>query len=132
MRPRRFILSGLAALAAFAVASAFPALTANNPVPVTWASQRTSSISADNLKPSSCASITLTAKVSGSGTINGGAASELITGSSGIDTIRGNGGNDCILGGAGIDSLRGDAGTDVCIGGAGIDTFHSTCETQIQ
>lgn len=128
--------------------SALPAVTANNPVPVTYASDTTSAISADNLKPSECSGITLTAKITAS-PWTGGAAAELIVGTNGANTATGNGGDDCILGGAGIDALRGNggndvliggdgddtltggAGTDVCYGGAGVDTF-ATCETQIQ
>jgi Ca2+-binding RTX toxin-like protein len=148
MSIRRAILVGLAVMAALSAAS-FPALTANNPVPITYASDTTSGITPNNLKPSECNGISLTAKLSGSVTINGGAAAELITasnladsvsgnngndcilGGDGIDTLRGNNNNDVILGGAGVDSLQGGSGTDVCYGGPDVDTFNS-CETQIQ
>ena len=89
-------------------------------------------ITADDLKPTECAGIVVTAKRSGSGTINGNANAELITGSAAVDTISGQGGSDCILGGASNDSLNGGPGVDVCIGGAGTDTFNANCETQIQ
>ena len=132
MRARRLARPGLLALALAAAAVFVVALTAANTIPATNAGRSTRAITPNDLKPAACAALNLTAKLAGSGTINGGAASELILGSAGVDTIRGNGGNDCILGGGGNDSLRGDAGTDVCIGGPGADTFNVSCETQIQ
>ena len=108
------------------------ALAASSIVPVSKSGRSTTTITADQLKPASCSAITLAGIATGSGTINDGAASNLVLGSAGVDTMRGNNGNDCILGGGGNDSLRGDGGTDVCIGGPGTDTFNSTCETQIQ
>ncbi len=107
-------------------------LTAANTVPGSKAANRSSAVTAEQLKPSACNAITLTAVVTGSGTFGGGAASELILGSAGVDTITGGNGNDCIVAGGGVDSLNGGAGTDVCIGGAGVDTFNASCETQIQ
>jgi Ca2+-binding RTX toxin-like protein len=71
----------------------------------------TPEVSANDLKPSECASIDLSAKVEGSGTINGTGASELILGSSGPDTINGGGGDDCIVAGGGNDDLTGDSAT---------------------
>jgi Ca2+-binding RTX toxin-like protein len=106
--------------------------TATTVVPASKAGRSTQSITVNMLKPSSCSALTLAGITTGSGTINDGAASNLVLGSSVVDTMRGNNGNDCILGGDGNDSLRGDAGTDVCIGGPGTDTFNATCETQIQ
>lgn len=109
-------------------------LAAANTVPGSKAANRTSTVTAEQLKPSACNAITLTAVVTGGpGTVSGGAASELILGSSGVDTISGGNGNDCIVAGAGNDALTGGPGTDVCIGGAGVDTFPGGgCETQIQ
>jgi Ca2+-binding RTX toxin-like protein len=124
----RVALAGVVAFLLMGVA-----LTATNVVPATRAgSSDLGAPTANQLKPSTCAALSLTAVVVGSGVVNGTAASELVLGSAGVDIMRGRGGNDCILGGAGNDSLRGDAGTDVCIGGSGTDTFHATCETQIQ
>jgi len=108
------------------------ALTATSVVPATKAGRSTDTATADKIKPGSCSAITLAGITTGSGTINDGAASNLVLGSAGVDTMRGNNGSDCILGGGGNDSLRGDGGTDVCLGGPGADTFHATCETQIQ
>ncbi len=102
-------------------------------VPATSAGTHTVGQGANDLKPSQCSGITLTAVVSGSGVITGGAASELITGGSGVDSITGDDGDDCILSGGGDDTLRGSAGTDVCIGGPGTDSFpDGDCETEIQ
>lgn len=118
-------------LFALAVTITPMAQTAANTVGATKAEDDTRAITPNDLKPSQCAALTLTAKRSGSGTITGTAAAELITGGSGVDNINGAGGTDCILGGAGNDAINGGAGVDVCIGGAGTDTF-SNCETQIQ
>jgi Ca2+-binding RTX toxin-like protein len=124
----RVALAGVVAFLLMGVA-----LTATNVVPATRAgSSDLGAPTANQLKPSACAALSLTTVRVGSGTITGTGAAELILGSSGVDTMRGQGGSDCILGGAGNDSLRGDGGTDVCIGGPGTDTFHATCETQIQ
>ena len=123
---------GLLLLAATVIGAASVALAATNVVPTTYASQTASAIGANNVKPSDCSTITVTAKLTGSGTINGTSAAELITASAAVDTTNGNAGNDRILGGGGDDSLTGGAGTDVSIGGPGTDTFNSNCETRIQ
>jgi len=107
------------------------AITAGTTVPATRSGQTSSSIAIDALTPSECASMALTAIVTGSGSVNGSNAAELVLGSSGGDTVSASGGNDCVLGGGGSDVIGGGSGTDVCIGGPGIDTFTS-CETQIQ
>jgi Ca2+-binding RTX toxin-like protein len=106
--------------------------TAANNVPGTRAEHDTRAITPDDLKPDACADISLTAKRSGQGAIDGTNADELITGSGADDDIDGRQGDDCIVGGAGNDSLRGSQGTDVCIGGAGTDSMHPSCEVQIQ
>lgn len=106
--------------------------TGANSVAGTKAVDDSRAITPNDMKPTQCAAITLTAKLSGTGIIAGTAAAELITGSAIADTITGAGGSDCILGGDGNDSLNGGTGTDVCIGGAGSDTFNSNCETRIQ
>jgi hemolysin type calcium-binding protein len=94
------------------------------------------SISPNDLKPASCAGITVTTLLTGTGAFSGTAASELVLGGSGVDTITAGGGDDCILGGGGNDSIQGQSGTDVCIGGPGFDTFGviglGGCDTEIQ
>jgi Ca2+-binding RTX toxin-like protein len=107
-------------------------LTASTVVPASKAGRDTDSVTANVLKPSACAALTLAEVTTGSGAFSDSGYSDLVLGSAVVDTIRGQGGSDCILGGGGNDSLRGDGGTDVCIGGAGTDTFHSSCETRIQ
>lgn len=123
----------LFAAGALVLLGAVPVLTASNVVPATRAASGFGSvINADALKPADCASIVLSGVVSGSGSITGSSASELVLGSAGNDSIDAKQGNDCVAAGGGDDSLQGGAGTDVCIGGPGNDTFHATCETQIQ
>ncbi len=128
LRPTRLALVGVVLVLVAGVA-----LTATNVVPATRAgSTIPGRPTANQLKPSACVSLNLTTVLSGSGTIDGSNAAELILGGAGADTIRGRAGTDCLVGGAGNDSLRGDGGTDICIGGPGIDTFVNSCETQIQ
>jgi len=123
------------------------AVAASNSVPETGADIDSFSIGADSLKPSDCDGLTLTNLVTGSGTIQGTGANDLILGSSGADTIRGGNGDDCILGGGGDDDISGMGGndvllgqagdddldggpfTDVCDGGAGTDTADKSCES---
>ncbi len=118
-------------LAVLVLVAAPTAQTAANTVAGSKAKDDSRTAGANDIKPTECAALTLTAKVAGSGTITGTSANELLTGSGNVDTISGGSGNDCLLGGAGNDTLNGGQGTDVCIGGAGTDTF-SNCETQIQ
>ena len=108
------------------------ALAATNTVPGSNAERDVSAITLDAKKPKpDCNAITVTALVTGAGTINGSNSAELVLGSAGVDTMDGKAGNDCIVGGGGNDAITGGSGTDVCIGGPGTDTF-ATCETQIQ
>jgi len=126
-RAIRFAVVGALGLLAL---SLVVSLTAANTVPASRAGDSSRAAGPNDLKPSACSAITLTATVTGSGAINGSVAAELVTGSAGVDTITARNGDDCVLGGAGDDSLNGGAGTDVCIGGAGTNTF-AQCETQI-
>lgn len=103
-------------------------LAGGNAVPATKATKYSVAITANTLKPASCAAITLTTLVIG---VTGTAGNDLLLGTANADTMNGAAGNDCILGGGGNDTINGGAGTDVCIGGPGTDTF-SNCETQIQ
>jgi Ca2+-binding RTX toxin-like protein len=107
------------------------AVTGTNTVPATHAGIHTQATGPNDVKPSNCSGITVTARVSGSGLITGTAARALVLGSPAIDTTSGRAGNDCIHGGNGNDVIDGGLGTDVCIGGPGTDTFVS-CETQVQ
>lgn len=129
--------------------SAFSTMAASNSIPKTGISQHVRAITANDLKPPECAGITVTNKVSGTGSFSGTDANDLIIGSAAADLIVDINGNDCILGGGGDDTLEGglgddvilggpgnDAidgglGTDICYGGPGLDTF-AACETSIQ
>jgi Ca2+-binding RTX toxin-like protein len=106
-------------------------VTGANVVPATHAGVSTRATGPNDVKPSDCNGITVSARVSGSGIITGTAANELVLGSSAIDTISGLGGDDCAVGGGGGDVIDGGLGVDVCVGGPGTDTFVS-CETQLQ
>lgn len=128
VRPASVTLVVVATLAATTMLG----LMAGNTVPGSKAANRSSTVTAEQLKPSTCNGITLTAVVTGSVTVSGGGASELVLGSSLVDAMSGGNGDDCILAGASNDSLNGGPGTDVCIGGPGTDTFNASCETQIQ
>jgi Ca2+-binding RTX toxin-like protein len=108
------------------------AQTGANTVTSTKADNDSRTIGVNDLKPTECAALVLTTLLTGSGTISGGNANELIIGSAGVDTINGGGGDDCILGGGGNDAIQGGGGIDVCVGGPGTDTFSNNCETQIQ
>jgi len=120
-------LAGVCAWATLAASSA-PALLAGNVVSGSAVGRSQTAITANTLKPSQCALLTLSTVVTG---VTGTTGNDLLVGAAAADSMNGRGGNDCILGGGGSDSINGGAGTDVCIGGPGTDTF-SNCETQIQ
>ncbi len=86
-------------------------------------------ITANTLKPSACAGITLTTVIAGN---TGTSAANLLLGSAAANSMSAGGGNDCVLGGGGNDSINCGGGTDVAIGGPGTDRFSSNCETRIQ
>ena len=119
---------GLFALIVVSVVSAF---AAGISVPASNVGQQSVSVTADDIKPAACGALYLTNIVSGSGTLTGTAANDLIIGSAGADTIDGAGGDDCILGSGGDDALTGQEGNDVCLGAAGNDTF-TDCEVEAQ
>lgn len=106
------------------------ATAASNSMPPSSIGKDQRPTTANDLKPSECASLDLAKKLSGSGTFGNGSASTLILGSSGADGIKGGGGDDCIVGGAGDDTLVGGAGNDVCLGRAGKDTYDASCENK--
>lgn len=100
-------------------------------VPTTRIDDQRTAISVDDLAPPSCASISLTNLVTGSGWIFGTNGNDLIVTSSAGDLIFGFDGNDCIVSGGSADTIFAGNGNDVCIGGPGADTFYQ-CETQNQ
>jgi len=115
----KLFVFGLLALIVVSVVSAF---AAGISVPSSNVGQRSIPITAEDIKPPACNSLYLTNIVSGSGTLTGTSANDLIIGGTGADTIDGLGGDDCILGGS---------GDDVCLGGAGSDVFID-CEVEAQ
>ena len=122
----------LAGLISFSV---MLAIAANNVVPVTYLTDQSSIVTVNDLKPSACSAIVLTAILycpAGGGACDGTDANELVIGTTADDDIRSGKGDDCILGGGGTDSLRGEQDIDVCLGGPGTDSFHQSCETEIQ
>jgi len=131
MIPRLLHRLTLFGLIALIVASVITAVAAANTVPPSRLTDQSTPIAANDLKPSACTAINLTAIVTGSGTIKGTNANELILGGPNADTIDGKAGTDCILGGGGDDNITGGGGADVCIGGPGTDNFKN-CETVIQ
>lgn len=120
------------ALLLLVAATAVSVFTATNEVPPSRAGLEEKPAGPNDLKPPECDSITLTEKVSGSGTFSGTAAADLVVASASADTVDGGDGSDCIVGGDGDDTLKGSAGTDVCIGGGGNDSFDPDCETTHQ
>ena len=97
----RFLISGLAALAALVILAAVP-VVAHGHVP----------------NPDKPCTITGTNHAD---YLQGSGANDVICGRGGNDVISGSGGNDIIKGGAGNDALQGDAGTDALYGGGGSD-----------
>ena len=119
---------GLLALISISITSAF---AAGLSVPDSNVGQRSIAVVAEDVKPPGCDSLYLTTIVSGSGTLTGTSANDLIIGSAAADSIDGLGGDDCILGGEGDDLITGGDGLDICLGSAGTDTF-ATCESETQ
>lgn len=122
-------------LAGFIIYSVLLAVAANNVVPLTHLTDQSSAMTANDLKPSDCSAISLTAILfcpTGGGACAGTDASELVIGSTADDDIESGKGDDCILSGGGNDSLKGEKDIDVCISGPGTDSFHPSCESSIQ
>jgi Ca2+-binding RTX toxin-like protein len=103
-------------------------LLASNSLPASQLGQSVRAVTANDLKPGDCASVSVTNVVTGGGTVDGSSGNDLILGSSGVDTIDGSSGDDCIVGGAGADTITGSAGS-VCIGSA--DATFVGCGTRI-
>jgi len=115
--------------------SIFFAIAANNIVPVTYLTDQSSVMTANDLKPAACSAIIVTTIVYcpvAGGNCDGTDNNELIIGSPANDNIQAGKGDDCILGGGGNDNIRGEQDIDVCIGGPGTDSFHPSCETETQ
>ena len=117
----RLVRLSVATCGALVLVSAISAYAAANSVPRSKVVDYRTAITANTLKPSECASLTLTSVVTGSGDIDGGSGNDLILGSPHVDRIDGKGGNDCIVSGDGEDHLKGNGGNDVLLGGADSD-----------
>lgn len=112
------------------VVFALPALTQANNVELSKAVDNVIAQGANDLKPTACAGLTLSSKVTGTGTFAGSSSNDLVVGDGGGVTIDGGDGDDCILGGGGNDNLTGGAGYDICIGNGGVDVYDPSCEEQ--
>jgi Ca2+-binding RTX toxin-like protein len=107
--------------------------SAANVVADSKAAYRTSTVTANQLKPQECNGIDLSnVVVSFAGTVNGTGGNDLILGSGGGQRLNGLGGDDCIIGGGGGDRFDGGPQNDVCIGGPGNDKRFTNCETTYQ
>ena len=118
----------LAALLLVSAATAVTAYAGSNAVPDTSLGRTVSATGPNDVKPSACSPVVVTAIVTGAGATN---AAELMLGTASADSINARGGDDCVHGGGGDDSIQGGSGYDVCIGGPGNDTF-SGCEVVVQ
>jgi Ca2+-binding RTX toxin-like protein len=126
----RIKLAGFS-LVMLVMVSVFTALSAGITVPSSNVGTRSTSVTANSIKPDACIGINLSNIVSGAGIVTGTPGNDLILGSPDTDTIDGLGGDDCILGGGGDDVIDGNSGTDICLGGPGLDTFLN-CEGESQ
>jgi Ca2+-binding RTX toxin-like protein len=133
---RNILRATVIMLAGLILFSTILAAAANNVVPVTRLTDQSSIVAINDLKPSTCSAIVLTAilycPTGSGGACDGTDANELVIGTTAIDNIQSGKGDDCILGGGGNDSIKGEQDVDVCVGGPGTDSFHPSCETEIQ
>ena len=111
--------------------SAMTAIAANNTVPPTQTEDQNITFQISHLRPASCAGLSLSTLITGSGTLTGTEGNDLILASAAADTIDGLGGSDCIVGGSGDDTITGGNDSDICIGGDGADAFTG-CEGELQ
>jgi len=127
VRVRIFLLC----LVIIVLVSVISAFAAGISLPASNIGEQSVFVTANDIKPSACDSISLMNVISGSGTLTGTASNDLIIGSQEVDIIDGAGGDDCILGRNGDDIIEGGEGFDICIGGPGIDLF-TACESENQ
>jgi hypothetical protein len=115
-RTLRFSILGIIALV---ILSLYSAVAAANSVPTTHIDYLTQPITANDLKPSACNGLNLTAVREGNGT-NG---NDLVLGTAGNDNMNAQGGDDCVVAGDGADRPRGGMGHDVILAGDGDDAL---------
>ena len=125
---RRLTWVRLALLGALSIllAGTMAAYATANTVPQTRMDLDTVAINANALKPSACSALNLTNIVTGSGTLNGSGANDLILASAGVDTLNGGAGADCLVAGSGNDTLTGNGGVDILLGGDGNDNLRGS------
>ena len=116
---QRLMLFAALTLLLFSVATA---IAAANTIPATSLDYNVLPLGLNDLKPSACAGIYVTNLITGSGTILGTAANDLILAGPAVDSVDGSDGNDCIVGGG---------ASDICLGGPGSDIFVA-CESETQ
>jgi hypothetical protein len=121
----------VAAAIGFAASSAY---TASNTVPATNIGQYSHTIGPNDLKPASCASLTLNHLILGGTTTGSGSDDDLVLGTSGVDTITEKpppGTGSCIIGGLGKDNVMAAGGMthDICI--VTMMSTHKNCATVI-
>lgn len=121
-------LATIFVVAAALAVLAFRGATSANNIPGTNVVDTNQASSPDDLKPVECNGISLTDKVSGSGTLMGTAGNDLVLGDGSGVTVDAGDGDDCIVGTPGDDTLSGGLGYDICIGNGGTDTFDPSCE----
>jgi Ca2+-binding RTX toxin-like protein len=125
---RRIALASLLLSVTLLLGSATTATGAANVTPASKITVSVRPIGANDLKPSQCATLTLTTLVTSPTGTN---AADLQLGTPAADNLDGKNGADCIIGGAGDDAINGGGGADICIGGPGTDTF-TNCTTSYQ
>lgn len=122
----KIIRTLLISLAFMILLSAIYGLTASNTVPESGLGSETQDVTAEQMKPAECSTLSLEYIATSS---TGSTLNDLVIGTSSSDSLSGLTGNDCLVGGDGDDTLDGGDGTDICIGGGGTDTFLN-CETE--
>jgi Ca2+-binding RTX toxin-like protein len=115
----RLLCGGAGAVALLVLAAA---QAAANTVPATYRADDTFAITANDLKPSECAALSLTGVVAPASGNN--SQSLLILGTASGETINAASGSDCVVAGAGGDTVDGGSGTDVLLGGPGNDQLQ--------
>lgn len=126
MKLNYFSISSLAFLL-FLLLSIGVALSATNSVSTSGLSDQTINITANDLKPAECASLSLNNVVlviAGVPLVTTGNSGDLILGTNTSDDITARKGDDCIVGGAGDDIIDGNQGNDIILGGAGNDQIN--------
>jgi Ca2+-binding RTX toxin-like protein len=127
----RLVRLSVATCGALVLVSAISAYAAANNVSGSKVVDYRTAITANALKPSECASLSLSNIITGRGDFNGTSGNDLILGSEIADTVDASGGNDCIVGGTGEDVLDGGNGNDMLLGGGDSDDLDGGAGTDV-